>query len=58
MKKTLFGSSWERILKNYCHIRNQHPLICQIPKIRKKLKKPKFGTKSALLGIFDRVCPI
>ena len=25
----LFGYFWARILKSYCHIRNQHPQICQ-----------------------------
>ena len=28
-QNTLFGYFWAIILKNYCHICNQHPQICQ-----------------------------
>ena len=28
-KSALFGYFWARILKNYCHIWDQHPQICQ-----------------------------
>ena len=28
-KKALFGYFWARLLKNYCHICNQHPQICR-----------------------------
>ena len=28
-KNALFGYSWARILKSYCHSWNQHPQICQ-----------------------------
>ena len=27
-KNALFGFFWARMLKNYCHICNQHPKIC------------------------------
>ena len=53
-KNTLSGYFWWKIKKNYCHIRNEHPQICQIWKIRWKSTIPKFGTKNALLGIFDQ----
>ena len=41
----IFGLNFR---KNYCHIRNQHPQICQIPKIRGKTAIPKFWTKNGL----------
>ena len=41
----IFGLNFR---KNYCHIRNQHPQICQIPKIRGKPAIPKFWTKNGL----------
>ena len=70
-KSALFGYFWARILKNYCHIWDQHPQICQkwvfnsyskfqclrisvIAKFCEETKMPKFGTKNALLGIFDQ----
>ena len=28
-KSTLFGYFWVTVSKNYCHISNQHPQICQ-----------------------------
>ena len=42
-KNALFGFLWPRILKNYFHIRNQHPRICQTAKFRGKMKIPKFS---------------
>ena len=47
----IFGLNFR---KNYCRIKNQYPQICQIKKIGGKTAIPKFGTKNALLGIFDR----
>ena len=38
--------------KNYFHITNQHPQICQIPKIRGKTAIPKYGTKNGLFKKF------
>ena len=55
-KNALFGGFWGRTLKNYCHIWNQHPQICQIAKFHEKTKMPKLGTKNALLGLFDQEC--
>ena len=46
-KHTLFGYFGARILKNYCHIWNQHLRICLLAKFHKKTKIPKFGTKNA-----------
>ena len=44
---------WVRILKNYCHILNQHPRICLTAKFRKKKKKmAKFRAKNALFRYF------
>ena len=40
-KNALFGFIWGRILKNYCHISNQHPQICLI-----------LEPKMSYLGIF------
>ena len=45
-------SYWTGILKNYCHIWNQHPWICLIAKFHEKIKIPKIGTKNALFGYF------
>ena len=50
-KNALFGYFWVGIWKKYCHIRNQHPRIYQIAKLRGK-KMPKFGIKNALFGYF------
>ena len=47
-KNALFGYFWARILKNYCHVSNQHPQICLNAKFREKIKIPKSGTKNAL----------
>ena len=38
--------------KNYCQIWNQHPWIYLNPKYCELKKMPKFGTKSALFGLF------
>ena len=51
-KSVFFGYFRARILKNYCHICNQHPSKFSIWKILQKLKMPKFGTKSSLFGYF------
>ena len=48
----LFGCFWARILKNYCHIWNQHLQIFYLQNIYKKRKLPKFLTKSALSVYF------
>ena len=53
-KNALFGYFWAGIWKWYCHIWNQHPPICLTAKPRKKKKKkPKYGPKNDILGIFD-----
>ena len=57
-KNALFGYFWARILKNYCHIWNQHLRISVIAKFCEETKMPKFGTKNDLLGIFDQECVI
>ena len=53
-KSALFGYFWAKLLKNYCHIWNQHPQICLFPKFREKKKQKKkqtkFWTKSVLIG--------
>ena len=51
-KNALFGCFEARIFKNYCHISNQHPRICQFTKVREKLKMLKFGTKNGLFEYF------
>ena len=51
-QNALFGYFWSRILKNYCHIWNQHPQSCLISQFREKTKMPKFGTKNVLFGYF------
>ena len=48
----LFRYFWARILKNYCHIWNQHLQIIEIAKYFEETKLPKFGTKNAYLGNF------
>ena len=57
-KSASFGYFWARILKNYCHIWNQHLRISVIAKFCEETKMPKFGTKNDLLGIFDQECVI
>ena len=51
-KSPLFGYLWARILRNYSHIWNQDPQICQIARYREKIKMAKFGTKNAFFGVF------
>ena len=51
-KSALFWCFWARILKNYCHIWNQHLRICLIAKFCEETKMPKCGTKNALLRYF------
>ena len=57
-KNALFGYFWAGILKNYCHIWNQHRQIFLIAKFRGKTKMPKFRTKMAYLEIFEQKCLI
>ena len=40
------------ILKNYCHISNQHPQICKFANFGKKQKCLNLGPKMPYLGIF------
>ena len=56
-KNALFAYFWVGILKQYCHISNQHFRICLIATFRGKTKMPKFGTKNVLLGIFEKKMP-
>ena len=51
-KKALFGYFWARILRNCCHVWNQHLRISVIAKFCEETKMPKFGTKNATLGYF------
>ena len=51
-KNALFLYFWPRILKNYCHIWNQHPQICLFAKYHAIMKMPKFGTENTLFGYF------
>ena len=51
-KSVLFGYLWVRILKNYCHISNQHPKICIFAKFGIKIKMKKFEPEVPDLGIF------
>ena len=48
----LFRNFRVRILKQHCHIWNQHPRICLVLKFRVKVKMSKFGTKNTLFGYF------
>ena len=52
-KNALFGSL-TGMLKNYCHISNQHPPNCLIAKFHAKIRILKFGTKNALFGCFGQ----
>ena len=48
----VFRYFWDRILKNYCHIWNQHPQICLIVEFLKKNQKClNLGPKMSYLGI-------
>ena len=50
-KKPSFGISELELLRNYCHIWNQHPeIICKI--LQKELKMSKLGTKNDLFVFF------
>ena len=51
-KTTLSGYFLARILKNYCHIWNQHIQINEIAKFCEETKMPKFETKNVLFGYF------
>ena len=51
-KHALLEYFWLQVLKNYCHIWNQHPQICQTAKFQEKTKMPKFVTKNALFRYF------
>ena len=44
---------WDGIWKQYCHIWNQHPRICQTEKFHEKINMPKFGDKNVLFGYFE-----
>ena len=52
---------WAGMFKNYGHICNQRPLICQIAKFCTKIRILEFGTKNALFGYFGAIlenyCP-
>ena len=51
-QNTLWGYFWTGVWKQYCHIFNQHPLICLVAKFREIMKMPKFRTKNASCGYF------
>ena len=51
-QKCLLCVFWSRILKNYCHMWNQHPQICVISKFLEKRKMTKFWTKNVFLKYF------
>ena len=58
-----FGTFSAVILKNYCHIRNQHSWICQNAKFLVKQKNFKFGTKTCVNWVvlsfyFEKLCRI
>ena len=58
MKKNKFGTknaifgSLAGMLKNYCHISNQHPRIYLVAKFVQKIKILNFETKMPYLGVF------
>ena len=52
--KMLHLGLWAEMLKNYCHICNQHPPIYLMTKIRAKIRILKFGNKNALFGCFGQ----
>ena len=55
-KNALLSIFSARILKNYCHIWNQHPKIFLFAKFHEKAKLHKFGTRNALFGyVSDRI---
>ena len=51
-KYALFQYFWNKILKNCCHIWNQHLHICLTAKFYEKTKIPKLATTNALFGYF------
>ena len=51
-KNALFGCSWGRILKNYCHIWNQHLRISVIAKFYEEKRCLNLGPEGPNLGIF------
>ena len=51
-KSAFFGCFWARILKNYCHIWNQHLRNSVIAKFSEETKMPKFRTKNAIFANF------
>ena len=51
-KNALFEYFWARILKNFCHILNQHAQICLIANFLKKQKCLNLGPKMPYFGIF------
>ena len=51
-KNTLFVYLLDRILKNRCHIWNQHPQIHHTATFCEKIKMPKFWIKNSLFGFF------
>ena len=51
-QKCLIWVLLDYILKNYCHIWNQHPQIFLIAKFYQEKKMPKFATKYALFKYF------
>ena len=54
-KIALFGYFCARILKNYCHILNQHHQICLIAKFCEKTKLPKLGTLNGLRYFWGKI---
>ena len=60
-KSALFWYFWakkKKLLKNYCHIWNQHLQNIEIVKFLKKQKCLNLGSKMPYLGIFDQKCLI
>ena len=51
-KSTLFVYVWARILKNSCHIWNQHLWISVKVKFSKETEMAEFGNKNAWFGYF------
>ena len=50
----LYLGLWAGMLKNFCHICNQHPPIYLIAKFGAKIRIVKFGNKNALFGCFGQ----
>ena len=51
-RKTIVEKPLLKMLKNYCHISNQHPRIYLVAKFVQKIKILKFETKMPYLGVF------